>query len=578
MHRSRGHLACLAILLGAVILGGGGAALADEGDAPEIEARRLAHILGYVEADYRNAVSDGAVIHEAEYNEQLALLDDAATIAVRLDRAGATKALLERVREVRAPVVAKSREADVKAAIAAVRAAIMRTFKIDDAPTKRPDRARGEALFGEHCATCHGVTGRGDTARAKTLAPPPTDFHDPAVGEGLSPHRVATTVQFGIAGTAMIPFTFLNEEDRWNLAFYSVSLRHIEKVGAGGAPGMSLAELAMATDGEILDDLYATGAREEELPGILALLRARAPYEESGGSLVAARASLERAERMLSWGEREQARETLGEAYTRGIRPAFGTIRAAGVGVAGDLEARLLDVHSKVAEGDLEVLQAKVDSLRRALLAADPKMVRAIGGETSGTSIKYFVCFVCFVFVMCSGEAVAAAIGIGAAIARRRGRSLRKKHGSGRSKRRMAWRIAAVAALCVAALDVTWTILGLPSLRAAAPGIAIGGAVLVATAATLALSPRILPHPYARRLARAALVLSAAIFIARGVAWLELAGALPTHSTGLPSITWLGIHPTIEVIAAIVVILALPIAARMIRRRRARQDPARPAT
>ncbi|HRI72703.1 MAG TPA: hypothetical protein PK156_51055, partial [Polyangium sp.] len=52
--------------------------------APEVEAQRLVHVLGYVGADYGGAVEGGAVKNEDEYKEQLSLLDDGAKIAERI--------------------------------------------------------------------------------------------------------------------------------------------------------------------------------------------------------------------------------------------------------------------------------------------------------------------------------------------------------------------------------------------------------------------------------------------------------------------------------------------------------------
>src|SRR5262245_26047008 len=62
-------------------------ARADQGDAPDVEAQRLAHLMSYVAADYGGAVKDGAVTSQSEYEEQRALLREAGSIAKRLDDA-----------------------------------------------------------------------------------------------------------------------------------------------------------------------------------------------------------------------------------------------------------------------------------------------------------------------------------------------------------------------------------------------------------------------------------------------------------------------------------------------------------
>jgi mono/diheme cytochrome c family protein len=41
---------------------------------------------------------------------------------------------------------------------------------------RKTDEARGEVLFSRYCASCHGVSGRGDGPVAASLQPPPADL------------------------------------------------------------------------------------------------------------------------------------------------------------------------------------------------------------------------------------------------------------------------------------------------------------------------------------------------------------------------------------------------------------------
>ena len=41
-------------------------------------------------------------------------------------------------------------------------------------------------LYKENCVECHGVDGSANTARAKELKPPPSNFRDPSVMAALS--------------------------------------------------------------------------------------------------------------------------------------------------------------------------------------------------------------------------------------------------------------------------------------------------------------------------------------------------------------------------------------------------------
>ena len=59
----------LAFVLAALVALLSGRAAADQGDPPEVEAQRLAHLMSYIAADYGGAVKDGAITSQAEYDE-----------------------------------------------------------------------------------------------------------------------------------------------------------------------------------------------------------------------------------------------------------------------------------------------------------------------------------------------------------------------------------------------------------------------------------------------------------------------------------------------------------------------------
>src|SRR4051812_25109322 len=89
-------------------------ARADAGDAPDVEAQRLVHILGYTASDYGGAVARGQVVSQSEYDEQLALLADAGKIAQKLaDDPRMTPAIIAAVAKTRELALAKADGAEV---------------------------------------------------------------------------------------------------------------------------------------------------------------------------------------------------------------------------------------------------------------------------------------------------------------------------------------------------------------------------------------------------------------------------------------------------------------------------------
>ena len=83
----------------------------------------------------------------------------------------------------------------------------------------------GKALFGTHCASCHGSEGRGDGPAAAALVGPPADL----TAEHVDDHTdgdIFWWLKYGMAGTAMPGFEqTLSDTERWQLVRFLRSLR-----------------------------------------------------------------------------------------------------------------------------------------------------------------------------------------------------------------------------------------------------------------------------------------------------------------------------------------------------------------
>ena len=77
--------------------------------------------------------------------------------------------------------------------------------------------ARGQEIYGQMCAVCHGVQGRGDGPLARTMVPRPADFRV-HMAEGHTPDQLFDWTSNGVPDTAMQGFANdLSVEDRWNV-------------------------------------------------------------------------------------------------------------------------------------------------------------------------------------------------------------------------------------------------------------------------------------------------------------------------------------------------------------------------
>jgi mono/diheme cytochrome c family protein len=93
-------------------------------------------------------------------------------------------------------------------------------------PKKTPDLvAKGKASYEMNCASCHGDKGLGDGVAAEALEPKPRNLVSGAFRNGVKPAQVFATLEKGIDGTTMVPFSHLPVDERWALTYYVLDLR-----------------------------------------------------------------------------------------------------------------------------------------------------------------------------------------------------------------------------------------------------------------------------------------------------------------------------------------------------------------
>jgi high-affinity iron transporter len=96
----------------------------------------------------------------------------------------------------------------------------------------------GAAVYAQHCAGCHGPTGKGDGPAAAALQPPPKDISRPrSEAERMPPSRVEI-IRNGKPGTAMVGFaTVLKTDELSAIEAYIHTLAHGAGGPGGGGPG-----------------------------------------------------------------------------------------------------------------------------------------------------------------------------------------------------------------------------------------------------------------------------------------------------------------------------------------------------
>ena len=170
------------------------------------EAQTLLHLLDYIGVDYPEAVEDGKVKNADEYKEMVEFAAQVSAGLATLPANPRKAALLEESKGVAKLIADKAAPAEVAAASAKLRWALVEAYKLRLAPRTAPDLARAKALYGQQCAACHGVDGRGSGPAARGLEPAPSNFHDEQRMAQRSVYGLYNTITLGVDGTSMASF------------------------------------------------------------------------------------------------------------------------------------------------------------------------------------------------------------------------------------------------------------------------------------------------------------------------------------------------------------------------------------
>ena len=95
----------------------------------------------------------------------------------------------------------------------------------------------GQESFKKNCAVCHGEKGLGDGLAARFLFPKPRNFSDvmfkirsTSSGDVPTEQDLFDTIKNGMPGSAMPSFSYLQDEERWDLIEYIKTLG-VKKIG-----------------------------------------------------------------------------------------------------------------------------------------------------------------------------------------------------------------------------------------------------------------------------------------------------------------------------------------------------------
>lgn len=373
-----------AFLLAVLLLG------AVPAQAQTAPAQTVWRLLDYIAVDYAGAVADGKIISAAEYQEMVEFSKSARERIALLPVTTAKTGLMQKAAALEKLIADKQPPEAIAGAARAVAADLIKAYPVPLTPSAAPDLARGEQLYAQNCAACHGATGNGKGPDSVGLDPPPIDFTDQARARERSLFALFQVIEQGLDGTSMRSFAELPPQDRWALAFYAGSLAYPdggegEKIWKADSPlrkDMTLEKLVGTTPA-----VLAAGLGADKASSVVAYLR-RHPEaiaaERSSGALTVARARLDEALAAYQRQDHRGAKDLALSAYLDGFEPVEPALSARDHALMIRIEGAMANLRAGIAKGE------PVQTVRGQIAALDALFAQAeialAPGASSGMS------------------------------------------------------------------------------------------------------------------------------------------------------------------------------------------------
>jgi len=344
-------------------------------------AAQALHLLDYVSADYPPTVSDGKVVDDAEYREQVEFLGALEGLIVALPVRPERVELEHGVKALQSAVDQKQDGAQVARQARQLGARLAVAYEVSQAPVITPDAARGAPLYAQHCSVCHGDAGAGDGPAGIGLTPPPANLRDATRLDRLSLYDIYNTLGLGIEGTDMPSFADqLDDRQRWDVATYIASFSADATAVQGQT--FNLADLARQTPAEI------NAAQGPQAAATFRAQRAQPPQVQRGPAQLLDYTSMTLDKSLAAYqsGDREQAYDLSVAAYLEGFELVESSLDNVDANVRKDTEKALMAYRQSLQDG-LPVAQAaqKLEAAKVKLKAS----ASLLGNDGLSTSLSF---------------------------------------------------------------------------------------------------------------------------------------------------------------------------------------------
>lgn len=356
-------------------------------------------LLDYLAVDYAGAVQQGRIVSQAEYDE---MREFSGSVSQRLaalpDRPGRA-GLVADAAALQQAIARRADPADVDRRARALAAALLAAYPVPLAPASPPDLARGQALYAENCASCHGLDGAARTPTAASLVPPPIAFTDRTRARERSLFALYQVIGQGLEGTAMQSFAHLPEGDRWALAFRAGGFAYPPQLVE---QGRRIWQADAAVRGQVPDlqalvsltpAALAERIGEPRAAAVMAYLRtdpAALTAPRGAESLAVARSLLERSLGAYRAGNRDEAGELALAAYLDGFEPLEALLSARDGRIVAEVEREMGGLRAAIGRGAPEADVAQRVAALDALFDQAEAAVSPEAGSSASTFLGAF--------------------------------------------------------------------------------------------------------------------------------------------------------------------------------------------
>lgn len=336
-------------------------------------------MLDYLATDYAEAVVDGEIVDEGEYEEMQEFSAAVAEQLAHLSEKESKAVLQTQANKIVELVEQKAAEKTVAKQAHDLADELLLAYPIPTAPEKTPNLQLGQQVYQQHCAACHGDEGHADGPLAENLDPPVIAFSDKERADQRSPLSLYQTATQGVEDTGMAAYkSILSDEERWAVAYYSGTLAYLSDLAAGEIVwhGSALARAQISS----LDELSRIRVNqlesvlgEEQAQQLIGFLRANPKELNIALSDIAlARGRILASVKAYEHGDVKGAVQLALSAYLDGVEPVEPLLDSHNRALRADIELSMGAYRTSLSKAaDFAAIQTQAENIDALLVEAD---------------------------------------------------------------------------------------------------------------------------------------------------------------------------------------------------------------